>query len=383
MMTAICVLACVLAAIPAYMFLRNCPYYAVPPAPGAETVSVSVLIPARNEEHAIGSAIESAIGSRGVDVEVVVLDDHSTDATAAIVRAIANRDSRVRLLQGADLPLGWSGKQHACYQLAQAARYEFLVFLDADVRLESDGLARLVAFQLKCRADLVSGVPRQITGTWLEKLVIPLIHFLLLGYLPVWIMRMLNHPALGAGCGQLFLTTRAGYVQSGGHAAIRDSFHDGVKLPRTYRRAGLRTDLCDATPVASCRMYHSAGQLWNGLAKNAGEGIGSAAGILPWTVLLAGGGILPFLLATGYRALAVHQRWPVVLACVFAWLPRVLAARRFRQSLYGAIFHPVGIFLLLAIQWYALVRRLVGRPVGWKGRVQPPIMVCRPSDGSH
>ncbi|MBX7104018.1 MAG: glycosyltransferase family 2 protein [Gemmataceae bacterium] len=379
--TTICVMACVLAAIPAYMYLRNGAYYVTPPGPGDGEPHVSVLIPARNEEASIGPAIESALVSRDVEVEVVVLDDHSTDETAGVVRAAANQDSRVRLLQGAELPPGWSGKQHACYQLALAAQYDIFVFLDADVRLEHDGLARLVAFQLSSRADLVSGVPRQITGTLLEKLVIPLIHFLLLGYLPVWIMRMINHPALGAGCGQLFLTTRAGYAASNGHAAIRDSFHDGVKLPRAYRRAGLRTDLCDATQVASCRMYHSAGQLWNGLAKNAGEGIGSAAAIVPWTVLLGGGAVLPFFLAMGYKSLAVHQRWPVVAACLLALLPRLLAVRRFHQSLLGAILHPVGIFLLLAIQWYALARRLIGRPVGWKGRVQPPIM-DRPSDGS-
>jgi hypothetical protein len=374
MMTVLAVAVCVLAALPAYLFLRNLPYYAPPPMPGEERPGVSILIPARNEEAGIRAAVESALASKGVDAEVIVLDDHSTDATAGIVHDLSRRHGSVRLVRGSELPPGWSGKQFACFQLANHARAEYLLFIDADVRLEPDGAARLVAFQRQSGADLVSGVPRQLTGTLTERLVIPLIHFLLLGYLPMWLMRMMNHPALGAGCGQLFLSTRSGYFAVGGHEAVRDSFHDGVKLPRAFRRAGLRTDLCDATEIASCRMYHSAGQLWSGLAKNAGEGIGSGRAIVPWTLMLFGGGVAPFVLAAGYSGLAVHQRWPVAVACVLALLPRFVAASRFRQSWLGAALHPVGICLLLAIQWYALVRRLAGRPVGWKGRT-PATMI--------
>src|SRR5439155_361198 len=117
------------------------------------------------------------LASRGVTVDVVVLDDHSEDDTAALVGAIARRDRRVRLLSAPPLPAGWCGKQHACHVLRGAARYDLLAFLDADVRLEPDGLARLAAFLRNSGADLVSGIPRQVTGTLLERLVIPLIHF--------------------------------------------------------------------------------------------------------------------------------------------------------------------------------------------------------------
>lgn len=302
-------------------------------------------------------------------MEVLVLDDSSTDGTAEIVRSIAEADARVRLIPGPPLPAGWAGKQHACWCLAQAARHERLLFLDADVRLAPDGAARLVHFLDACRANLVSGIPRQITGTWLERLVIPLIHFLLLGYLPLRRMRHDRHPAFGAGCGQLFLTRRSAYDAAGGHAAIRASFHDGLQLPRAYRRARLRTDLCDATPLASCRMYHSAAQLWNGLAKNAGEGIGAAAAIGPWTILLAGGHILPFVLLAGAAWLPATPRALAEAAAALSLLPRLLAVRPYRQSLASALLHPVGVGVVLAIQWSALARRMAGRPVGWKGRL--------------
>jgi hypothetical protein len=245
--------------------------------------------------------------------------------------------------------------------LADAARHPLLAFVDADVRLAPDALARLATFRETSRADLVSGIPRQETGTLPEKLVIPLIHFLLLGYLPMVWMRRCRHPAFGAGCGQLFLTHRDDYRRMGGHAAVKLSLHDGITLPRAYRRAGLRTDLCDATDLAVCRMYRGGRDMWAGLAKNAREGLAAPKAIIPWTVILLGGQVLPFVL------LAVEP-WPMAVAVVAAYVPRLIAAMRFRQSWLGALLHPVGILLLLAIQWYAAGRELIGRPVVWKGR---------------
>ena len=255
--------------------------------------AISVLIPARNEEHAIGAALEAVLASRGVELEVVVLDDHSDDATADVVSAIAERDSRVRLLRGQPLPAGWCGKQYACSLLAQAARHPLLVFLDADVRLAPDGLARMAAFLEESQADLASGIPLQETGTLVEKLVIPLNHFVLLGFLPLARMRRSRHPAYAAGCGQLILARRSAYDAAGGHAAIRASLHDGITLPRAFRAAGFRTDLCDMTEIATCRMYRTAGDVWRGLAKNATEGLASPGMIVPATAVLLGGQVLP------------------------------------------------------------------------------------------
>jgi hypothetical protein len=147
-----------------------------------------------------------------------------------------------------------------------------MVFVDADVRLAPQGLARLAGFLQRSGADLVSGVPRQETGTFLERLLIPLIHFLPLGFLPFQRMRSSRHPAYGSGCGQLFMTYRNAYEAAGGHAAVRTSLHDGVTLPRAFRAAGLMTDMCDTTEVATCRMYRSARAVWDGLGKNATEG---------------------------------------------------------------------------------------------------------------
>ena len=374
--------ALTLAAVPAVLYVWNSFLFRAPAnREAASGDAISVLIPARNEEHSIAACVESVLASRSVELEVIVLDDHSEDRTADVVRELARNDSRVRVEPAPPLPPGWNGKQHACFALSKLARYPILSFLDADVRLAPDALARMAAFMEESKAGLVSGFPRQETGTRLEKLIIPLINWLLLSYLPLWGMRRSRWSAFGAGCGQWFMTTREAYDASGGHEAVKASRHDGLTLPRAYRHAGLQTDICDATDLATCRMYRSGSAVWNGFAKNAHEGMGSNRQIGMWTTLLLGGQILPLVL------LPFAWESPTVLAAVgLAWLPRIHAAWRFRQSWFGAFLHPIGVLILLAIQWYARYRRLVGKPIGWKGRhfQSPPLLARRaPNCSSH
>jgi Glycosyl transferase family 2 len=364
-------LACALCAlVPALVFRRNLALYSPPPAPGASRPAISVLIPARDEELSIAGAVAAALASTGVELEVVVLDDHSADRTAATVREIAARDPRVRLETAPPLPAGWNGKQHACAVLAALARHPLLLFVDADVRLEPAGAARAAGFLAGSGADLASGVPRQETVTFLERLLIPLIHFVLLGFLPLGRMRRSRHPAYGAGCGQLFLARREAYERAGGHTAIRGSLHDGVALPRAFRQAGLATDLFDATEVASCRMYRNAGEVWRGLGKNSTEGLGAPGTIVPVTLLLLAGQVMPsiLLVLALCRIVPAIVLIPAAIGSAAAWLPRLAAVRRFRQPLDGALLHPLGIVVFLIVQWAALGRKLLGRPASWKGR---------------
>jgi glycosyltransferase involved in cell wall biosynthesis len=364
------------AAVPALLYLWNSFLFREPPTltDAPNFGPVSVLIPARNEELGIEACVRSVLASAHIDFEVIVLDDASTDRTAEIVRALAAEDARVRLEAAPPLPDGWCGKQHACYALSKLARYDTFAFLDADVRLEPQALARMVLFQRESGADLVSGFPKQETGTPLEKLLIPLINWVLLCFLPLWAMRRFRWSAFGAGCGQWFVSTRAAYEQVGGHSAVLTSLHDGVTLPRAYRKAGFRTDLCDATHLATCRMYRSARAVWFGLAKNAREGMAATGQILFWTFVLLFGQVLPyallvFVLANGEPT--AHLLWPALGAFVLALEPRHAAQRRFRTPALGAVLHPVAVLLLLAVQWYAVWRAVIGAPVGWKGRTPP------------
>ena len=362
-------IALVLAGLPSALFLLNLRAYR-PLRKGTSRISnsLSVLIPARNEEQNIRASLQAVLANQDCDLEIIVLDDHSTDRTADIVNELARGDARVRLESAPPLPAGWCGKQHACFVLAKLARHSLLVFIDADVRLAPDALARMASFMESRDAALASGVPGQELGTPGERLLIPLIHFILLGFLPMHAMRRTKLPALSAGCGQLFITRRDAYERCGGHAMLRDSLHDGLKLPRVFRQAGFATDLFDATNLASCRMYHTSADTWRGLGKNATEGLAAPGTILPMTVLLLGGQVLPFVLLAFAPRLSMSGLLLTAAAIITAYLPRLLAALLFRQPLGGALLHPLGVLTLLAIQWHALIRHLTGRPSEWKGR---------------
>ncbi|MEO1992445.1 MAG: glycosyltransferase family 2 protein [Pirellulales bacterium] len=362
--------------IPASLTLMNMREFHRSPTQ-SPTQAVSVLVPARNEADAIRRLITDVFANHGVQLELLILDDESTDGTGDLVATIAKDEPRLQLLRGTPLPDGWCGKQFACATLAEHANNEILLFVDVDVSLAPDAIKRSLAYLDVSGADLVSGFPKQITHSFLEWLLIPLIHYLLLGYLPIRRSRLTGDIGMAAGCGQWFLTHRTSYFAAGGHEAIKASLHDGIMLPRAYRRAGLTTDIFDASDIASCRMYSRSIDVFFGLAKNATEGIGNPQTILPFTVLLAGGSILPIVLvATGFlEGWNAWSAWTLalaVVAAVLAYLPRCLNALRFQESMLSVVAHPFGVMVFLGIQWFAFIRRFLGYHTSWRGRTLKP-----------
>jgi glycosyltransferase involved in cell wall biosynthesis len=357
------------ALIPALLFFRNLHLYKKPPRP-LTLGSVSVIIPARNEERCIADCVRAVLASEAIRVNVIVLDDHSDDNTAQVVREIERTDSRVRLIEAPPLPAGWCGKQFACFVAAHFANDPVLCFLDSDVRLEREGLARMYAALREGGAPLISGFPRQITNSPLEQLILPLMHFLLLGFLPLDRMRRSLQPSLGAGCGQLFLAERDIYWKVGGHETIKSSRHDGLTLPRAFRKAGFPTDLWDATEIANCRMYRSAGEVIFGLLKNATEGLAAPQCILPFSTLLFFGQVLPIALwiASLRGCQSIVLRTMATISLFASYAPRLVAVYRFRQQLIAALFHPLSVILFLLIEWTAFFASLFHIQFAWKGR---------------
>ncbi|MEM7491604.1 MAG: glycosyltransferase family 2 protein [Pseudomonadota bacterium] len=336
---------------------------------GPASRPVSILIPARDEADNIAAILDTARAQQGVEVEILVLDDGSTDGTDRIVAEAAAGDPRIRPLRGAPLPEGWNGKQHACYQLAQAARHPLLLFVDADVRLAPDAVARMQGYLDRRRLALVSGFPRQITETLPEIVAIPQILVLLLGYLPFPFARIFQGTGFAAGCGQLMLVEADAYRTAGGHEAFRNKMHDGLNLPRNIRKSGGRTDILDATPLSSVRMYDNWPDIWQGFTKNATEGMAKPVALPIWTVLLAGGHILPPILALlAWAVGATEAATLAALATGLVLLARAALAWKTGQHPLSVLLHPVGVTVTLWIQWSALRDARQGRRAVWRGR---------------
>ncbi len=372
MILALALLGLALAALPACLAAVNLSLLRTPePEPEAPGL-VSILIPARNEAGVIEGTVRAALASAGIAIEVLVGDDHSTDETAALVRRIAETDARLRLVSVPDLPEGWTGKNHACAMLAREARGDHLLFLDADVTLKPNAAAGLAAHAGRAKADLVSGVPRQVMESLGERVTVPMINFLLIGYLPMALMRLLPDPSLGAACGQMILMRTQAYRATGGHATIRTSLHDGVRLPRLFRGQGLRTDLVAGHALATCRMYRDGPQSWAGFSKNAREGMATPRALPVWTVLLFGGHVLPWLVLL--LALVVGNAsaaWVAGGAALLSLATRAAITLVVREPAATVPLHPAAICTALAIQWNALLRPTRAGVAVWKGRRYP------------
>jgi hypothetical protein len=328
----------------------------VPPTASTVPERVSVLLPVRNEAARIRPTLAAVLASRLVpNVEVVVLDDASSDGTAEIVAAVAGADERVRLIRSHDEPpSGWLGKPWACARLADLADRDssVLVFLDADVRLAPDGLARTIRLLREAELGFVSPYPRQVVGTPAEWLVQPLLQWSWLTFLPLRLAEHTSRPSMAVANGQLLAVDAALYRRSGGHRAVPGAVLEDVALARVLRAAGGHGGMADGTAVSTCRMYDGWAEVRGGYAKSlwataGGSPVGSAAQVLTLLALYC----RPDLVSYGAGALS-----------------RAVAARRTGgRAVPDALAHPLSIATfayLTGLSWY---RHRQGR-LSWKDR---------------
>ena len=230
--------------------------------------SVSILVPARNEELNIVACINSLLDQDYPDFEVLVLDDQSIDQTRALLEQIAADRPALRILTGEPGPGGWPGKNWACTQLAQQARGEILFFTDADTVHQPRALASAIGALQTSRADLLTGYPKQIVNTWGERLLVPFFSWVVLAFFPLGLAYKLPWPIFTNAVGQMIMIRRDAYQAIGGHTAIRSSIVDDLALAREIHRSGRRWRVIHAADLISCRMYRSSKEALEGFTKN-------------------------------------------------------------------------------------------------------------------
>jgi len=335
-------------------------------SPGAKA-SVSVLIPARNEERGIELAVRSVFEA-GADVEeVIVYDDGSSDQTPQILARLADEFPRLRIEKGIGLPDGWVGKPHACHQLARLASGDVLLFLDADVEILPGGLDHVLGLMADKKADLVTAVPRQITGSFVERLVLPLLHLTYTSWLPMPLVWLSTDPRFLAANGQVLAVHRQAYDAVGGFEAVRNEVVDDMAFCRLIKKAGHRVVFADGHDMAKCRMYTNANGVWEGFSKNLYEGIGASfVGLLGMLSLYTLAFVAPYIaliLSVWWTSLL----WPATVAVGLNVAIRILLAIRHKHALEGVLLHPFSVIVLMAIAINSWLWNWNGT-IRWSGR---------------
>ena len=360
-----------LAALPCFVLalvLFNLAVWPRGRADGRIAGRVSVLIPARDEAATIERCVRAALAGTRAPDEVIVYDDDSSDDTAAIVARLAAADARVKLLRGSPLPPGWVGKPHACHRLAEAASGDVLLFLDADTEATDECLARIGSLLDGLRADVVTAGTRQVTGTWAERWIIPLLHLTYVAWLPLPLVWRSPDPRFLVANGQLLAIRRAALDAAGGWTAVRAEVVDDMAICRRVKETGGRVVFADGHRMARCRMYRGAGEVWRGFSKNLAEGVGGSIGGVLGVIALYGLAFVAPYLGLAAALLGARALLPAALAGVAANVAiRVALALRLRQPPEGILLHPLAVLGLLAIAANSFRWSRRG-DIQWRGR---------------
>jgi len=332
------------------------------PMTSADTPLVSILIPARNEAAVIGQTVTHLLQQTYPNFELLVLDDQSKDGTSAVALKAGANDPRLQILSGFHMTIGWTGKNHACHVLSQHAKGDILIFTDADTQWQPAALAALIGQMQQHNADLLSVWPTQVTETWAERLVVPLIMLAIVGYLPLVMTHYSPFALFAAANGQCMAWRRAAYQRVGGHESVKASVLEDVLLARRAKQHGLSLRLCDGANLILCRMYSDWPSVRDGFAKNILAGYGSAGALVVATIFHWAIFLVPWmLLFTPYSA------WGAILIAMGVLL-RAMTAISSRQRLIDALLLPISVLLMTVIAFQALRWHSTGGP-RWKGRI--------------
>lgn len=324
--------------------------------------SVEVLIPARNESETITQCISSALAQVGItNLRVTVLDDASTDNTAEKLGQF--QDDRLKVITGADaLPAGWLGKPWACSRLAEQSNAEFLVFIDADVRLAPNAITASIDLLETSKMSFISPYPKQETASLLTRLIQPLLQWSWLHTVPLKLAQKTTRKSLAVANGQFIVCRRADYLRAGGHASVSNEVLDDIMLLRSFYEHGLTGTVADGTYMATCRMYSSDRELISGYSKSLWQAFNGAIGSVFTNLFLLTVYTLPL-------AFLATTDWPIALiALIGASYGRLIVAVRTGQRKYPEIFtHSIAIAVFAVLNALSWVRHLKGTN-SWKGR---------------
>ncbi|PWB74798.1 MAG: hypothetical protein C3F07_06960 [Anaerolineales bacterium] len=354
---------------------------AVEPAPPPSNAPlISVCIPARNEERNIRACVEAALAQDYPNLEVIVLDDRSTDSTHEILRRLAAQNDSLHVISGSDLPAGWAGKPHALFQASAVARGEWLCFMDADTFLTHDALSSCHAKAIETQADMFTIMTFQILGSFWERTVMPLVMTALsVGFSP----RKVNDPNRrdAIANGQFILIKRSVYDAIGGHQSVKNSIVEDKAISEQVKWNGHRLVVADGMRVAKTRMYTSLPEMWEGWTKNIYLGLRDQTGLL-WLgvfgafLAVMASLFLPLWPLLGLLWYSTGGGWmaaSVVVEALVLWgyliFMRVKVNSNMGIPAWYALTTPLGAAVFGAMMFTSAWKVVSRKGVTWKGRV--------------
>jgi len=319
------------------------------------TKTVSILIPMRNEEQNVIECINSVSAQEGLkNFEIIVLDDHSEDQTADLLSKFMN----ISKLNGTNLPDDWLGKLWACQQLADASTGEYLVYIDADVRLSRNAVASAISKMGKW--DFISPYPKQIAIGFVQRLFQPLLQWSWLASVPLFISQKLGIKSMAVANGQFLIIKRDAYFKSGGHHSVKSEVIDDIMLARQLLASGYSGGVAEASQVASCHMYKTAGELVNGYRKSLWKAFGSIFGTSVAILILFISGVAPFIGAIFGSKIGLISFGLIVLS-------RFISSIRTGTIPNTALLHPLAIVFLIGLIIYSWIGKLTNT-LTWRDR---------------
>ena len=321
---------------------------------------VSILIPARNEEDNILNLLRSIQAQDYQNYEVLILDDNSTDNTYQICSEFAAANKRFTVIKGKKLPYDWLGKNYACHQLAKRAKGEYFLFLDADEQVYDSLIISAIHRMQLFKLGLLSLFANQQMDTMGERLIVPLMHYILLNLLPLRLVYLIRNRGVAAASGQFMLFDAEIYRQRQWHKQVKENVVEDIEIMKLVKSSGFNGEALLANGMISCRMYKGYADGVNGFSKNFLAAFNySIMGLLCYLVIAIGG---PMIVITTLNFPLIFFMAGLII------LTRIMISLAAGQSAWlNVLLHPLQMLSLTLIAFVAIQRYLTKTNV-WKGR---------------
>ena len=355
-----------------FFVYKNVENYSLPEQILKNPPLISILIPARNEAENISRCLKSLLKQDYQNLEIIVLNDNSTDATGKVVKGFAQKDSRVRLVEGAPLEDGWTGKNFAAHQLAKYAKGEYFIFTDADTVHFPKSISSAFGALITTKIDALSIYPRQLMVSFWERMSVPIINIALQCFIPFILIKKSKSPLFSTAIGQFMLFKREAYEKAGGYESIKGHLVDDIQMSKRVKKSGYKFMVFDGKNTIFCRMYKNLEGVVIGLTKSIYPAFGNILALFSFTGLLSASLLFPFiLLPLG----AFLFDWPaaiirlIIIQIIIILVIKTMLAIRYKQKMLDILLAPVSMAVIDALIFVSFFQAKYGEGLSWKGRV--------------